>query len=305
MIGKGVPVLVDLVCTRTSDGVLLHGALAGPPSAAGALLGIHGAWGNFYGTPVARFLRDAPNRGLAALSINGRGHDLGSLGDGERCIGFLRDRFEDAPLDLQAAADLLAERGLHPFVAVAHSYGTHRATYWQAGEHASRAAALVLLSPAPELQAAADVFVDGAVEHHLARAAAAVAAGHPEQLIVLSSSAPVPMVAAAATVLSTWGPDTLADSRLHVGSLPMPVLVVSGSHEPAPYRERAEEVADGAPDGELVVLDDDHYYRRDPDALTETVLAWLDRRRVFDTGSTGVAVAGSERTAAKGDNDAI
>jgi len=277
-------VLVDLVCIRTADGVLLHGALAEPPAATGAVLAVHGAWGNFYGTPVARFMRDAPARGLAALSINGRGHDLGSLGDGERCIGFLRDRFEDAPLDLQAAAALLADRGLHRFIAVAHSYGAHRVTYWQADPQASRAAALVLLSPAPELQAAADVFVDGAVGHHLARAAAAVAAGHPERLVVLSSGAPVPMVAEAATVLSTWGPDTLADSRRHMGSLPMPVLVVSGSREPAAYRQRAEEVAAGAPDGELVVLDDDHYYRRDPGTLTAVVLDWLDRRRIFGTG---------------------
>ncbi len=295
--------LVDLVRTRTADGVLLHGALAAPPAAAGAVLGIHGAWGNFYGTPVARFLCDAPARGLAALSINGRGHDLGSLGDGERCIGFLRDRFEDAPLDLQAAADLLAERGLHPFVAVAHSYGAHRATYWQAGAQASPAAALVLLSPAPELQAAADVFVDGAVEHHLARAAAAVATGRPEQLVVLSSGAPVPMVAEAATVLSTWGPDTLADSRRHVGSLPMPVLVVSGSREPAPYRQRAEEVAAGAPDGELVVLDDDHYYRRHPEALTAAVLDWLDQREVF-TWSPDLSGGGAAERATRGNDDA-
>lgn len=297
--------LVDLVCTRTTDGVLLHGALAEPPAAAGAMLAVHGAWGNFYGTPVARFLRDAPARGLAALSINGRGHDLGSLGDGEPCIGFLRDRFEDAPLDLQAAADLLAGRGLPRFVAVAHSYGAHRATYWQAGAQASPAAAVVLLSPAPELQAAADVFVDGAVEHHLARAAAAVAAGHPERLVVLSSDAPVPMVAEAATVLSTWGPHTLADSRRHVGSLPMPVLVVSGSREPVAYRRRAEEVAAAAPDGELVVLDDDHYYRRHPDALTAVVLDWMDRRRVFGTGLPGPSPDGARTGTTGGSGRAL
>ncbi|MDA8280398.1 MAG: hypothetical protein M0Z63_08285 [Actinomycetota bacterium] len=290
--------LVDLVHTRTADGVLLHGALTAPEAARGAVLAVHGAWGNFYGTPVARFLDAAPARGLAALSINGRGHDLGSLGDGERCIGFLRDRFEDAPLDLQAAAGLLAERGLPRFVAVAHSYGAHRATFWQADPKATPAAALVLLSPAPELQGAADVFVDGAAEHHIARAAAFVAAGHPERLVVLSSGAPVPMVAEAATVLSTWGPDTLADSRRHVGSLSMPVLVVSGAREPAPYRRRAEEVAAGAPDGELLVIDDDHYYRRDPDQLTAAVLDWVDRRQIF--GAAPLAPSGgTERTAGR------
>jgi len=274
-------VLVDLVSTRTSDGVLLHGALTVPERVRGSLLGVHGAWGNFYGTPVAQFLADAPVRGIAALSMNGRGHDLGSLGDGERCIGFLRDLFEQAPLDLEAAARLLQDRGIGRFVSVAHSYGSHRTTYWQAQPGSLRAAGVVLLSPAPELQAAASVFVDGAAEHHLARAAAAVAAGHPERLIVLSSGAPVPMVAEAMTVLSTWGPDTEADSRRHVGTLEVPVLVVVGAREPAAYRRRAEETAAAALDGELVVVDDDHYYRRHRAELSTLVLDWIDRRELL------------------------
>ena len=278
--------LVDLVQTRTTDGVLLHGALRAPERPRGALLTIHGAWGNFYGTPVASFLDRGPGRGLAVLSMNGRGHDLGSLGDGERCIGFLRDRFEDAPIDLDAAAGMLEQRGLDPFVAIAHSYGSHRTTYWQAQPSSRKAAAVVLLSPAPELQAAARVFVDGAVEHHLARAAAAVAADHPERLIVLSSSAPVPMVAEAATVLSTWGPTTEADSRRHIGALDVPVLVTIGSREPEGYRRRAEETAAAARDGELLVLDDDHYYRRHRDDLLERVLDWIERRTGLGTPAT-------------------
>ncbi len=283
---------VDLVTTRTTDGVLLHGALSAPEAARGALLAIHGAWGNFYGTPVVSFLDAAPARDLAVLSMNGRGHDLGSLGDGERCIGFMRDLFEDAPKDLDAAADLLAVRGLAPFVAVAHSYGSHRTTYWQAQSGARKAAAVVLLSPAPELQAAARIFVDGAVEHHLARAAAAVAADRPERLIVLSSNAPVPMVAEAATVLSTWGPETEADSRRHVGVLEVPVLVVVGSREPDGYRRRAEQTAAAAVDGELVVVDDDHYYRRDREGLVALVLDWIDRRGVLRlTQKTGDAAS--------------
>jgi len=293
-------VLIDLVHTRTSDGVLLHGALTLPEHEPprGALLGVHGAWGNFYGTPVAQFLADAPARGLAALTINGRGHDLGSLGDGERCVGFLRDRFEQAPLDLDAAAELLAGRGLGPFVAVAHSYGSHRVAYWQAQATSRRAAGVVLLSPAPELGAAASVFVDGAVGHHLARAAAAVAAGHPERLIVLSSKAPVPMVAEAATVLSTWGPDTLANSRRHLGALDVPVLVLVGGREPAGYRRRAEETAASARDGELVVVDDDHYYRRHRDGLGAVVLDWIDRRGLL--AGPGTARPASSPTPATG-----
>lgn len=85
--------LVDLLTTRTSDGVLLHGVRTGPPVARRGVLAVHGAWGNFYGTPVAELLSAGPEHGLAVLSANLRGHDLGSLGDSERCIGFVRDRF--------------------------------------------------------------------------------------------------------------------------------------------------------------------------------------------------------------------
>jgi hypothetical protein len=78
----------------------------------------------------------------------------------------------------------------------------------------------------------------------------------------------------------------------------MPVLVVSGAREPAPYRRRAEDVAAGAPDGELLVIDDDHYYRRDPDQLTAAVLDWVDRRQIF--GAAPLAPSGgTERTAGR------
>jgi hypothetical protein len=272
---------VELVTARTSDSVLLHGALVVPEQPRGAILGVHGAWGNFYATPAARLLVDAPVRGFAALTMNARGHDLGSLGDGEPCIGFIRDRLADAPADFEAAVRLLSDRGLDRLVVVAHSYGANRAAYWLTSSGATAAQGLVLLSPAPALQAAAEWFVEGAVEHHLALAAAAVAAGHPEQLIVLASRAPVPMVAEACTVLDTWAPDTLADARRHMPSVAAPVLVVVGRREPAAYRERAEVVAALCRDSELVVLDDDHYYQRDPPAMSATVLDWIERRGVL------------------------
>jgi hypothetical protein len=268
----GLP--VELVSARTADGVLLHGALAAVHGAHSGALGVHGAWGNFYGSPVADLLRAGPERGMTVLSLNGRGHDLGSLGDGEPCIGFIRDRFERAPLDLEAAAGLLAA-AVRRVAVVAHSFGAHRATYWQRQEGSRPAAAVVLLSPAPPLQTTVHAFVEGSAEQYIARAAAAVAAGHPERLVTLSSTAPVPMVAEAMTVLSTWDPATLANSLLHVPHLRMPVLVTVGRSEPAAYREMAERVAAAAPDGELLVLADNHYYSRDRAALSATVLDWL------------------------------
>jgi pimeloyl-ACP methyl ester carboxylesterase len=271
-----VAVLVDLVTTRTADGVLLHGVVAGS-SAHSGVLAVHGAWGNFYGTPVAELLSTGPDRGLTVLSTNLRGHDLGSLGDSERCIGFLRDRFEQAPLDLDASAGLLCER-VDRFAVVAHSYGCHRVVHWQDGRAGFRPSAVVLLSPAPHLRRVQELFVDGDVEVHFLRAEEAVAAGEPERLIVLSSRAEVPMVAEAATVLSTWGWDFEEETVAALGRLALPVLVVSGRREPASYRAYAERVAEAAPGGELLVLDDNHYYSRDRTAMARIVTDWVGSR---------------------------
>ena len=266
-----------LVSTRTADGVLLHGLLTGPRNP-GGVLAVHGAWGNFYATPIADLLRAAPLRGLAGLSMNTRGHDLGTLGDGEPCIGFMRDIFERTPADLDAAVAVLTDYGVERMVAVAHSYGGHKLAYWLAGGGGRSVTGVVLASPAPPLRDGARWFVEGSVEHHMARAASAVAAGEPNRLIVLSSSAPVPVVAEAATVLSTWAPDTLADAGRHVAALEVPLLVTVGSREPSVYRAKAEQVAAAARDAELLVLDDDHYYAVDRARFSETVLDWATRR---------------------------
>ncbi len=273
---------VELVRRRTADGVLLHGALTGRGARHGVLL-VHGAWGNFYATPVFELMPWAIEKGLAALSMNSRGHDLGTLGDGEPCIGFMRDLFEKAPLDLDTAAEVLIEAGVEQFVVVAHSYGAHKAAYWLAEDPPPEAVGFILASPAPHLRTTARWFVDGAVEHHLARAAAAVAAGAPEELIVMSSDAPVPMVGEAQSLLSTFGPGSLANSALHVPRISLPMLVTVGERESSGYRQRADEVAAAACDVELAVLDDDHYYSRDRAGFLDTISGWIDRRQLFDT----------------------
>lgn len=268
---------VEFVGSRTADGVLLHGALVGRGERYGLLL-VHGAWGSFYATPVFDLLQAAKERGFAALSMNSRGHDLGTLGDGEPCVGFMRDLFEQAPLDLDAAAEVLTAAGVERYVVVAHSYGAHKAAYWLAERRPAEAVGCVLVSPAPPLHAVARWWVDGAIEHHIARAAAAVAAGVPEELIVVSSAAPAPIVAEAQTLLSTWGPATRADSRLHVPGVTVPTLIMSGEREGAANRAFAAEVAGAAPHAELEVLNDNHYYSKDRPQFIATIMKWIGER---------------------------
>ncbi len=275
---------LEFVRTRTVDGVLLHGALTGRGSREG-FLGVHGAWGNFYGTPVFDLLEVAPRHGLAALSLNNRGHDLGSLGDGEPCIGLIRERFEDTLADLDAAADVITRAGVERMVCVAHSFGAHKASYWMGERQPAQVSGLVLLSPGPRLQSAEKWFVDGPLDRYLELAEQAIGEGEPQRLIVLSSNAPVPMVAQASTVISIWGHDTIAASEQHLPSVTVPVLVTVGEREPGPYKDKAETVAASAPDHELIVLPDDHYYSHDRAGLWEVVLDWVRRRGLLDLDS--------------------
>jgi pimeloyl-ACP methyl ester carboxylesterase len=269
---------VELVSTRTADGVLLQGAASGPKNARAGLLAVHGAWGNFYSAPPSELLRAGPARGLRALSLNLRSHDLGSLGDGEPCIGFVRHRVEDSAVDLDAALSLLLDDGVERVAVVAHSYGAHLAAYWLKVRRPPQVTAFVLASPAPPLPIGARWFVEGAVDHHLALATRAIAAGEPRRLLVLSSSAPVPMVAEAATVVNVWGRDTLARSDHHVGDLSLPMLVSSGRREPSVYVAFAEGVAEAAGGCDFELLDDDHYYAADRAGFAAFVLEWLARR---------------------------
>jgi pimeloyl-ACP methyl ester carboxylesterase len=273
---------VRLVAVRTADGVLLSGALAGSDGRREGIIAVHGAWGSFSASPTSELLRAGPRRGLRVVALNNRGHDVGSLGDGEPSIGLAGERFEDCVHDLDAAADLLAASGVERYVVVAHSFGCHKAAFWLRTRVPAACAACVLLSPAPPLSAAGRWFVEGSVDGHLREAAAAVAAGDPRRLIVLSRHAPVPMVAEAATALSIWGSQTQARSVLHVGDVSAPVLVVSGAREPAVYRDEARLTAQAAMHGELLVVDDDHYYAVAREAMADRVVEWAVARLPAD-----------------------
>ena len=269
---------VTLVSTRTSDGVLLQGALAGPDDAVAGIVAVHGAWGNFYSGPPAELLSAGPERGYRVLALNLRSHDLGSLGDGGPCIGFIRHLPADSALDLDAALGFLLDGGVERVVVVAHSYGAHLAARWLRLHAPPAVTGAVLVSPAPPLPLAARWFVEGAVEHHFALAARAVAEGDPHRMLVLSSTAPVPMVAEAATILATWGPQSDVLGHQNVSDVGVPFLVTAGLQEPSIYRDYITLVAQTAPDAEFELVDEDHYYAGDRPAFARLVLEWCGRR---------------------------
>ncbi|MGE0796599.1 MAG: alpha/beta hydrolase [Acidimicrobiia bacterium] len=275
---------VTLVSVETGDGVRLHGALAGRPGGP-AVLGVHGAWGNFYATPVFELVRQAAERGALALTLNGRGHDLGGADDGAPSIGLMRERLELAPLDLEAARQALEARGGSRYVVVAHSYGCTRATYWLARTRPPGCVGLVLLTPPPPLWETSALFVDGDLEDHFSAARRAVAEGDPDRLVLLRPGGRMPVIAEAATVMSIWAPESSSRVLPHLPHLDVPTLVVVGGREPDAYLREAELALGAARDAELVVLEgENHYYRRDRAALGAAVYDWIERRQLFAAG---------------------
>jgi pimeloyl-ACP methyl ester carboxylesterase len=272
---------VTLVTTRTADGVQLHGAMAGTP-ATGGILGVHGAWGNFYATPIVEFLRQAADREVLALSLNARSHDLGGMDDGARSVGIMRERLDYALDDLDAARGLLELGGADRYVVVAHSYGCARATYWLSTNAPPGCVGVVLLTPPPTLASTAAFFIDGAIEDHFDSAREAVHEGEPERMIVMRMNGRIPMLAEAATVLSIWGPDSVSRCRLHLPRISLPILVLVGEGEPPVYRDEAVLTTEAAEDATLVILDgEDHYYTRNRAQLGSVVFEWIANRKLF------------------------
>lgn len=270
--------LVDLVTVRTADGVRLDGAFAGPPEAFSGVLAVHGAFGNFYTGPPSELLHSAPPRGHVVLSMNLRSHDLGTAGDGEPCIGFVRDRFDQCRHDFDAATAQLRIRA-DRYAIVVHSFHCHKVLAWLATEPAVPPYAVVLLSPGPHPRSLQKWLLDKPLDDFLRTARDHVEAGRPDHLMVLTAKSDAPMVAEAQTVLSTFGWDFEAEGLRVAGELDIPALVTCGSREIPIYRDYAAKMAGTLPAGELVELDDTHSYDQDREALSRTVLDWLEIKK--------------------------
>lgn len=270
----------QLVSVRTEDQVLLHGALFEPanPGPVAALI-VHGYWGNFY-TGLGRFLPQAlAEAGFPSLSLNNRGHDLGTIVDNEPCIGGLRDRFEDSHRDIAAGIRLLRERGYERLVLVAHSFGTSRIVYAQVKMPDPHVAGLILCSPPPLMRGVARHYLDVPYQEAVDIAQGMVDAGKGDHTCVFRHTGPVPFVATAATFLSIWGPDPNHDVTTFIGELETPLLTVvcDGEYESQrSYASLVHRLAEKATPRDLVFLPGgDHYYCGAEEHLVKTVVAGL------------------------------
>jgi alpha-beta hydrolase superfamily lysophospholipase len=273
--GAESSVRTELVRIKTEDGIALTGLLYQPQQAeirAGVVM-VHGYGGNFY-TDVMSFLpQSLAARGIAALAINMRDHDLGPK----------RNRFEECRLDIAAAVNEMARRGLRPLFLYGHSMGTNRVLYYLAATGDPRVAGVILTAPPGNLfEWNARVFGREAASRVLLEAQDLVAAGRGDQWMVVDLGPLGKAFYSANHVVSLRGPQSLSDPFRNIAQVMRPILIVHGLADRLADPAVAGELRRHAPTAEQVTVvlipGAEHSFRDHESPLEEAVWTWLLRR---------------------------
>ena len=268
-------VRTELICIKTEDGISLTGLLYQPQQGeirAGVVM-IHGYGGNFY-TDVMSFLpQSLAACGMAALAINMRDHDLGPK----------RNRFEENRLDIAAAVNDMARRGIRPLFLYGHSMGTNRVLYYLAATGDSRVAGVLLTGPPGNLfEWNVRVFGREAASRVLLEAQDLVAAGRGDQWMVVDLGPLGKAFYTANHVVSLRGPQSLSDPFRNIAQVTRPILIVHGLADRLADPAVADELRRNAPAAEQVTVilipGAEHTFRDHKKPLEEAVCTWLLRR---------------------------
>jgi pimeloyl-ACP methyl ester carboxylesterase len=273
--GAESSVRTELLRIKTEDGIALTGLLYQPQQAeirAGVVM-VHGYGGNFY-TDVMSFLpQSLAARGIAALAINMRDHDLGPK----------RDRFEASRLDIAAAVNDMARRGIRPLFLYGHSMGTNRVLYYLAATGDSRVAGAILTGPPGNLfEWNVRLFGREAASRVLLEAQDLVAAGRGDQWMVVDLGPLGKALYTANHVVSLRGPQSLSDPFRNIAQVTRPILIVHGLADRLADPAVADELRRNAPAAEQVkvvlIPGAEHSFRDHEKSLEETVYTWMVRR---------------------------
>jgi pimeloyl-ACP methyl ester carboxylesterase len=227
-------VLGELVRITTADQTPLIGMLFEPePTPLDHLvIHLHGSLGNFYGNPfIDYFARFYPARGVAFLSVNNRGHDLGGI----------TERFEDCLLDIESWLQFARKKGYKRVLLQGHSLGALKATYYILSSTTTplQIDGLILLSPFDLIAFYSKN--DISTRSRRLEFARAVAVQNPDTILPLTFWDYWPI--SAGTFINLVGHGTVADLfpfRNHssgsiVKRIQMPIFVAIGSDDFAAY----------------------------------------------------------------------
>lgn len=231
---------VELIRTKTVDGVLLDGSLQQADAAISSVnrtvwLLVHGTGGNFYSSGVLQiFAEQLVGGGQSAARINTRGHDVITAVGG----GAAFESIADCVHDLRAWVDWLVRRGFSQIVLVGHSLGGVKAIYSQAHDPHPNVVALVGVSPPrfchAEWQTSPQA---GAFRDHFRQATELAECGRGDELMLAQQ--PLPLWLTAAGFLAKYGPHDNYDFIPLLPRLTCPTLVIvgTGSVESSPAFE--------------------------------------------------------------------
>jgi pimeloyl-ACP methyl ester carboxylesterase len=284
---------VELVRTVTRDGLRLDGALASPPdsrppspgSLPTAAILLHGVAANYYTSSTFEpLIPKLQSLGIAALSVNTRGHDSvfgASLGNVRRRFGSAYEIVDDCRLDVAAWIEFLKTRGYQRVVLIGHSLGAVKAVYAQAKEDFPDVAALIAVS-APRLSYSAFMNASDSTPFwdsmHTAEKLAK--SGKPEELF--TSQYPYPLLITAAAYIDKYGPAEQYNILKFAADLTCPALFTYGTKELAnggiPFTGMPAALT-GLPNGmnrEIRIIEGaDHVYTATSERLADDVFAWL------------------------------
>ncbi|HEU0169760.1 MAG TPA: hypothetical protein VFS62_18445 [Chloroflexota bacterium] len=267
---------MDIVPITTADGLELH-LIYEPPAHPDGLvvLATHGVDANFAMPPylpLARRLHQAAGVGYALL--NNRGHDRVNRIRG-RLLGSAYETFEDAAVDLTAAADWLAERGHRRLILSGHSLGALKVTYAQVHAPHANVVALAPLSGPCLVEEHDPTEIDAWLD----QARQLVDTGHGQDLIWARPPADRPGPPApfsAATYLNKYAAGANTRILQYVHRVAVPCLFLAGERE-ARFAQHARDLhaACRAPKALRIIPGATHYYPENEPAVAEAFLDWL------------------------------
>lgn len=232
---------VDLIQTKTADGMRLDGSLRRPEvakdsSSTTAWLLVHGTGSNFYSAGVLQAFADQLVRdGHSVARINTRGHDIISALPGGRSPlsgGAAFESIADCVHDLRAWVDELIRHDFSRIVLVGHSMGGVKAIFSQAHDPHPNVVAVVGVSPPrfchTEWQSSPKAIP---FRDHFRRATELVESGRGDELMLVQQ--PLPMWLTAAGFLAKYGSHDDYDFIPLLPRLSRPTLLIVGTESVA------------------------------------------------------------------------
>ncbi len=221
---------VELIQTKTADGVLLDGSLQRPesPTASStstAWLLVHGTGSNFYSSGLLQtFAEQLVRGGHSVARVNTRGHDIiSSLSSGAAF-----ELISDCVYDLRGWVDELIRRDFSHVVLVGHSMGGVKAIFSQAHDPHLNVVAVVGVSPPRFCHAEWQSSPQAApFRDHFRRATELVECGRGDELMLVIQ--PLPLWLTAAGYLAKYGPHDDYDFVPLLPRLSCPTLLIVGT----------------------------------------------------------------------------